>query len=336
MSKNLVYCCIFYNKDYFKLLNLLLTSLKFYSTTDNFDILILTHDSMIKNVQELSTKLKLNLLIKTFNFTTIFQAACARLFIFDYHLINNYEKILYIDTDIIIKKDLNIIFNLNIGNQLYGIQSGNISNLSFGRQFFNFDKISPNTSGINSGTLFFKNIQCIRDLFSRINGHIQAFTDSKEIVPYCMDQPFINYHAIILGMYNNILLNPYVSLYEDNDIVTNYNTSIICHFSYPIGNFLHKFDRMKKFFNQILNEEISNNFILDKKKYLWNNGFIEFDNSKVITTWGSGESKVLNKNKVLVCWNNFNHILKLDNESKNYMSVRIKPMDFEVVFGVEN
>ena len=63
------------------------------------------------------------------------------------------------NADIIIKKDLNIIFNLNIGNQLYGIQSGNISNLSFGRQFFNFDKINPNTSGINSGTLFFKNIR---------------------------------------------------------------------------------------------------------------------------------------------------------------------------------
>ena len=57
--KNLVYFCVFYNKDYFKLLNLLLTSLKFFSSTDNFDLLILTNESMIDLVNELKTKLKL-------------------------------------------------------------------------------------------------------------------------------------------------------------------------------------------------------------------------------------------------------------------------------------
>jgi hypothetical protein len=41
---------------------------------------------------------------------------------------------------------------------------------------------------------------------------------------------------------------------EDNDIVTNYETSIICHFSFPIGNFSNKNERMKKFMFEILKE----------------------------------------------------------------------------------
>jgi hypothetical protein len=106
--------------------------------------------------------------------------------------------------------------------------------------------------GINSGTLLFKNCLVIRDLFSRIRGHIAAFTDSSQPAPYALDQPFINYHAIKDGLYDNKALNPYVSLYENADTVTNYATSVICHFSFPIGNFAHKYYRMKQFFIGIL------------------------------------------------------------------------------------
>jgi lipopolysaccharide biosynthesis glycosyltransferase len=169
MNKNLVYFCVFYNKDYFKLLNLLLTSLKFFSTVSNFDLLIITNDNMIDNVKELENNLQLNLKIKTFNFTTIFQAACARLFIFDYEEIDKYEKILYLDTDIIIKKDLAKIFDLQIDDVLYGIESGTINSPSFGNQFFDFKKFDRSIKGINSGTLLFNNIQTIRNLFSKIN-----------------------------------------------------------------------------------------------------------------------------------------------------------------------
>lgn len=332
--KNLVYFCVFYNKDYFKLLNLLLTSLKFFSSTDNFDLLILTNENMVDLVKELQTKLKLSIFIKTFNFTTIFQSACARLFIFDYEMITIYDKILYIDTDIIIKKDLAKIFDLQIDDKLYGIESGTINSPSFGNQFFDFDKIDRSIKGINSGTLLFNNKLCIRDLFCRIIGHINVFTDSKMKIPYCMDQPFINYHAISSEMYNNTLLNDYVSLYEDNEIVTNYETSIICHFSFPIGNFGHKFERMRKFMNEILKEEIRtdvDNF--NGKKYKWNTGFIEFDNGMVIkTSWGNGNYRILNNDKVMVSWNNFDHVLKFNEDYKEFISVRMN--DFEVVFGM--
>jgi len=338
MTKNLVYCCVFYNKDYFKLLNLLLTSLKFFSSTHNFDLLVLTNENMIECVQELAGRLKMNLLIKTFNFTTIFQAACSRLFIFYYENINSYDKILYLDTDIIIKKDLKKIFDINIDDKLYGIESGTINSPSFGNQFFDFGKIDKSLKGINSGTLLFKNCSIIKELFIKIRNHIDEFTKSCQQIPYCMDQPFINYHAISLGLYNNSILNEYVSLYEDNEVVTNYETSIVCHFSFPIGNFEHKNERMKKFMFEILKEtkwdEINDEIFIDKK-YTWNSGFIEICGGGIVkTTWGNGSYKVIGKNKILVSWNKFDHILKFDDLVDEFMSIRIVPMDFEVVFGV--
>ena len=335
MTKNLLYFCVFYNSNYFKLLNLLLTSLKFYSNLDTFDILILTNESMREEVNELANKLKINIKIQTFDFTTIFQAACARLFIFDYPQIDNYEKILYIDTDIIIKKDLFLLFNLPIEDLLYGIEQGAANSLNFGKQFFDLNKINPNTTGINSGTLLFKNSKTIQNLFSRIIGHINAFTDGKGIVPYTMDQPFINYHAISSKLYNNQLLNPFVSLYEDTDEVNNYETSAICHFSYPIGNFNHKYDRMKNFLAKILESDSNKNYNLENinnKKYSWNSGFIFFKDGILLTTWTPGTFKALDDNKYLVSWAGFNHILKMYKDNNEYMSVRIG--DFDIVMGV--
>ena len=260
---NLVYMCVFYNKDYIKLLDLLLKSLTFYCDINNFDILIITSPEFESDIYELCKTLKIHCLVHTLNLTTIFQAACARLSIFDYDYITAYKKILYLDTDIIIKAEIAPIFNLPLNDVLYGLECGTISSPSFGNQFFDFSKIDGSITGINSGTLLFKNSLIIRDLFSRIRGHIDAFTDSKTNPPYCMDQPFINYHAIKDGLYNNILLKPYISLYEGNDTVDNYETSIICHFSYPIGNFAHKYERMINFFNKILNVVTSSDLILE-------------------------------------------------------------------------
>jgi hypothetical protein len=153
-----------------------------------------------------------------------------------------------------------------------------------------------------------------------------------------MDQPFINYHAISLGLYNNTLLNQFVSLYEDNEIVTNYETSIICHFSFPIGNFGHKNERMKKFMCEIMKETKGagneNIGLISNGKYTWNSGFIEILEGGIIkTTWGNGVWKMLKGRKILVSWNGFEHILKLNDICDEYISVRIVPVDFEIVFG---
>jgi hypothetical protein len=203
-------------------------------------------------VRQLSRTLELDLKVFCIDLQTIFQAACARLSIFEYPEISGYEKILYLDSDILIRADLSQIFKLPIEDLLYGIESGNIGSLSFGGQFFDFGTIDQNLAGINSGTLLFFNSENIKNLFQRIKGHVDQFTNDGNQPPYCMDQPFINFHAIKDSLYNNKLLIPYVTLFEGEDIVNNCSTSAICHFSFPIGNFGHKFFRMCNFLTKII------------------------------------------------------------------------------------
>ena len=341
-SKNLVYCCVFYNKDYFKLLDLLLKSLKMYSPSENFDFLVITQKEFEPLVKEIGRKLEFDLKIFCLDFTTIFQAACARLFIFDYPEIQEYQKLLYIDTDILIKASLDPIFDLLNGAKdvLYAIESGTIESLNFGSQFFNFNQIDKTLTGINSGTLLFLNSETIKSLFQRIRDHLVSFTQSGQQPPYCMDQPFINFHAIRDNLYDNKILNPYVSLFENNDTVENYTTSSICHFSFPIGNFLHKYNRMCDFLDKTLNKEIDTRTIYDLigKKFSWNKGYIKFiidyrGMYKVETSWGRGSFFILNSSSVCAFWNNYYHTIKFNEGFTEYISIRTNPRDFEFSTG---
>ena len=334
-SKNLVYMCVFYNKDYFKLLDLLLMSMKFFSSIDTFDLLVLTSPDMEQCVHELCTKINLNIHIMPCDFTTIFQAACARLHIFDYEHINSYERLLYLDTDIIIKADLAPLFSIELRDVLYGLEQGTVDMPNFGSQFFDSNILRSGKTGLNSGTLLFKNCLAVRYLFSLTKLHIQNFTDSGDAIPYTMDQPFINYQAIKLDLYDNKTLNPYISLYEGNDEVANYETSIICHFSYPIGNFGHKFHRMKEFFITLLevppSEKGLENPALVGKTYSWgaHGGYIMFKDSRLETKWGNGSYHILDKGMVRVIWNNHYHTLKFSDDYSTYSSLRTGPRDLD-------
>jgi FkbM family methyltransferase len=328
-SKNLLYCCVFYNKDYLKLLELLLISMKFYSS-EAFHIVVLTSPEFEESVHQISKTLDHKINIMCLNISTIFEAACARLRIFDYPGITEYKNLLYLDTDIIIKGDLAPLFQIELDERLYGIEQGSIDAPNFGKVFFNA-QTDFRITGLNSGTLLFKNCLVMRDLFSRIRGHIAAFTDSSQPAPYALDQPFINYHAIKDGLYDNKALNPYVSLYENADTVENYATSVICHFSFPIGNFAHKYHRMKEFLIGLLNKpsELGNVFKnnLSGKDYMWERSYIRFRDTYLQTLWGNGTYEFITSHIVSANWNGFYHMLKFSDDYSRYVSIRVHPND---------
>jgi hypothetical protein len=334
MVKNLVYCCVFFNINYIHLLDLLLKSVKVYSTSENFDILVITNWNFKKIIDDISLSLGLKVQIFCLDFTTFFQAACARLFIFDWPKVSKYDKILYLDTDILIKGDITPIFELPLKDLLYGIESGTIDSPNFGSQFFTGEK-DKNTTGINSGTLLFLNSDTMKDLFFRIRCHIEKFTIEGNIPPYCMDQPFINFHSIKDSLYDNVLLVPFVSLYENSEIL-NYDTSLICHFSFPIGNFQHKYFRMSNFFKDRLLEKHEGSVELNQlegKTYSWNVGYINFSSESLKTYWGDGNFSLLGERTLLVSWNSFQHFLRFNEDFSEYFSIRINPLDFQLECG---
>jgi hypothetical protein len=331
-GKYLVYACVFYNSNYTELLRLLIASTKFYSSLKGITFLVLTSKEIEPAIQNLAKSYEFPILTKTFDYTTIFQAACARLSIFDYEKIGSYEKILYLDTDILVKGSLTTLFELPLDNKLYGVESGFTDGINFGSQFFH----PPlKTSGINSGTLLFPNSPIIQSLFQRIRSHVESYTKSGSTPPYALDQPFINYHAIKDGLYENQSLTPYVALFEGEE--TNETAAIICHFSFPIGNFGHKCNRMKTYLNKRLNcvatedrHAIQNHLV--KKRFSFGSGFIEFEEKNILTTtWGKGTYEFITSSIICVEWHKYFHIIQI--KDNTYFGLRTWPNDFIACIG---
>ena len=330
-APNLLYFCVFHNRDYCRLARLLLTSMRLYSSMKAFDILVMTTEEFRKEFEALAKELRIRVEVYTLPLKTVFQAACARLKVFDWDEIGAYKTVLYLDTDIIVKGDLEPLFQIPSEDKLYAIQSGTIASRNFGSDLFK-GWVDFSKTGFNSGTLLFRNSDRMRELFA--NTWTQAMEHALT-PPACMDQPFLNYQAIKDGLADNTALNPFVSLYEDNDIVTNEATSLLSHFSFPIGNFAHKFQRMTAYFLKGLARKEGTPIKPVGKTYSWGaSGSITFGANGLETTWGTGTYEVLGEGRVKASWNGFEHFLTFFKDGgAEYMSVRTKPGDFEVVFG---
>jgi hypothetical protein len=168
----------------------------------------------------------------------------------------NYNKILYLDTDIIIKDNINKVFDVCEQDILYVLEEegGKIDSDTdfwgktlFGNEINNYNDKSAFTSGI----LLFNNCEKIKDLFIKIN---------EDIInrPYyfcCCDQPYIVYNAFKYNLYNNKILKS-LAVNNDNNIDSD---KIIHHFPGGPGAYQHKINNMTNFLNNIKDFTINNN-----------------------------------------------------------------------------
>jgi lipopolysaccharide biosynthesis glycosyltransferase len=144
---NIIYICVFHQHGYIDLLKLLIVSLSIKSNINKqtTDILIITSLKFQLLIQEAIKDYNMILHYYILDLHTLMEAACARLNIFEYENINLYDKILYLDTDILINSDINILLNLELlTDKIYVLEEGNIghpyysksrkNNISFSRR----------------------------------------------------------------------------------------------------------------------------------------------------------------------------------------------------------
>ena len=267
---------------------LCLESILVYGNLDtNTDILVYTSTIFMN-------KIKKNYL---YNYKIIFEIndiyndidkACkSRLDIFNLSSIIKYKKILYLDTDIIVKDDLNKVFDVCTENILYVLEEGEINHdfdfwgkTLFGNETNDYEDKTAFTSGI----LLFNNCEEIKNLFTKINEDIIAR-------PYyfsCYDQPYIIYNAFKYRLYNNKILKSYV-VNNDNNI---HSDKVIHHFPGGVGHYQHKMIIMESFLKNLkehisnvkifINKIISNNFTLVNSERLTNlyNQCLKFKSTK--------------------------------------------------------
>jgi lipopolysaccharide biosynthesis glycosyltransferase len=246
-SKNLVYLCVFRDQAYVDMFAVFLESVSInYQTNgldENTDILVFTQPTFKTQIEELGKKYNINMLIHTIHCKTVAESKYARLFIFDVPMIHNYDKILYLDTDIITTKSLTTIFQQDIlKDKLYAVRENTISTTYHGKHLFDFSKVDQDTPAFNSGVLLFRNSLQMKELFACILQHIQKYEKEVGFVS-CVDQPFFNYHAILRGM-NEIDM---LSRYSTNNPNGRSASTVICHFAGTYGDLNTKVDTMISF-----------------------------------------------------------------------------------------
>lgn len=243
---NCIFCCVFNQVKYVEMFYLLLESLIRYGIKDDTEVFIYTSTpfmNLIKN--KFQDKVKLQFEIND-SYTSIDSACKARLDLFHLESTKKYDKILYLDTDIIVKDDLRPVFELCVNNVMYVLEEGAIDDphdywgkTLFGDELENYKK---NESAFTSGILLFNNCKKIKKLFEKINEDIIKRPHQF----LCYDQPYIVYNAFKYNLYEKKLAS--VAVNNDHNIHSN---KVIHHFPGGPGVYQHKIIYMTNFLNKL-------------------------------------------------------------------------------------
>ena len=345
MNKKLIFISIFFDKKYINLLYLLLESLYVYGNLDDDTNILIYTSTEFKNIIYNSNLYSNHIIFHiNDNYNIINEAYTARLDLFDIKLVENYSKILYLDTDIIIISDINKIFDLLVDETVYAKKEGTVDNNFFdtngqqinfwGNSFFTDDDIASynDLSGFSSGVLLIPNNEQIKKIFLDIKNHIlEDRKNNNEHKFY--DQPYIVYHFKKNNMFNNIILDDYVvsdigemaklnlleesvkTIFNEKKYIINddfFKTNInqkdtILHFNNWPGDYYHKNLIMTNKFYKIKSLNIQH--IIDNAKKYMNNELIIYDENKKFEE--NVVNVLLNKNIKNILFNSIDNIFHL-------------------------
>jgi len=245
-----IFCCVFNEENYVKMFLILLESINIYGNLDeNTDILVYTSTIFMNIIKEsqwfIHNKIKFEI---NDTIDNIDKACKSRLDLFKFSCIVNYEKILYLDTDILIKNDISKVFDCSTQDVLYVLEEGLLTDNDGhygGETLFNKEEIInyKDITAFSSGILLFNNCTKIVDLFNKINNDIinRPYNFS------CYDQPYIVYNAFKYNLFDNKLLKTLI-VNNDNNVFSN---KVVHHFPGGPGIYKKKIDKMTIFLNKL-------------------------------------------------------------------------------------
>ena len=245
---NCIFVCVFNQEGYIDLFNLLLESLLIYGNLDtSTEILVYTSTPFMNMIKQSMFFNKSIIFELNDSYNNIDTACKARLDLFNLPAITRYEKVLYLDVDILVKNDIQKVFDVCLDDILYVLEEGKITEHdgNYGGQTL-FAKellLYKDKTAFTSGILLFNNCEKIKDLFDKINKDIIKRTYFFN----CYDQPYIVYNAFKYNLYNNKILK---ALVVNNDYNI-HSDKVIHHFPGGPGFYQNKLHYMTTFLNQL-------------------------------------------------------------------------------------
>ena len=335
VTKNAIYITVFNQVKYVDMLYLLLESIYSYGNLkDNTDILIYTSTEFMNKIKD--SKFNSDKLLFEINeeYNDINLACKARLDLFELESVNNYDKILYIDTDIIIKDDLNELLNIVLEDKIYALEEGKIEQIGrtgifydyYGRVLFTNEFESYlDLNGFTSGMMLFNNCEDIKNLFCIIKDDIINR-------PYnfcCYDQPYIVHNCIKFELCDTQLMKKYCT----NDNLNVKSDKRIHHFptvnfinSGGPGTYIEKILIMQRFLDELnLRNKIK------YKKFTWELSSITFLDNDKMEAFGSGEYEYIDKTRIKAFFGGRVHIIEFNSDYTNFKSTR--EGDLQIVEG---
>jgi len=223
-GKNLIYYSIFLSDEYLQMLEWSLNSISYTTKTMNFDVLFITDEKFKQELLKKPILQKFNCYFHIVD-TPVdgIEASFKKLCIYDYHRINEYEQILFLDTDIMCAKSLNEIFSHDLTPEKMRIVSPrpatnresyilSYTSVFHGLMYLTYKDakfIDDNTEILpfNAGQFLFLNSR-------RMQLHFQNVLWLRDVWPgiYFFEQSFMNHYFVFNGLTDRTTLESSVAI----------------------------------------------------------------------------------------------------------------------------
>lgn len=264
--KNLIYFVVGCAPDYVDLLEFSLTTLCMTNALHNVDILVICDNDYVKYVKKVLPWVNIHI---TENNPTPVHASIRKVEIFDYEHMNKYNKVLYLDCDIIVKGDISAIFDIDFLPDYLYVKTESLDLEMHQEPFFCFKPYTKSEMKrfhkhqqhvFNCGQFAFLNTPQNKRHFENVRDLIVA---NSSFVLY--EQPFMNYYFNTNFKTDSKPLDGICALLQatPTDVLENLEEEWsnrgekIIHFINCLQNYKDKLKNMRLFFNLLYSRKLS-------------------------------------------------------------------------------
>jgi hypothetical protein len=324
---------VFRSREYITLFQYLAESIVSYGDLpDNTDVIVLTQSDFESDVLVAAKGLP-NVTTRIHSIDTVFECGRSKIKIFD-HDVSAYLKILYLDTDILVNESLKPLFDIDLDpNKLYALEEGVVSHEFWGGEtpLFDLTKIDGNTTAFCSGVLLFRNSPQMKQLFLEMNERIDLDIYVKKVpISGCIEQPYVNYCAIMNGQYNNQALKRFV---KNNPITIESGISVY-HFPGGPGWYWKKLPVVQSFMKAMKSSRTLKYRLLEKT-FHWGDETVKdtitFNENCLLTVFGNPRNDsyiILDENVAELFFGGYYHLAIFNETLTGFTSIR--KVDFQI------
>lgn len=234
-KRNLIYTiCTFKADVYIPMIRVWLKSLLAYSDPRDFDLLFITNDLNEKEILAIKDLYKFShTLMKVPNDYDLASALFRKFDIIDYSPMAKYDKVLFLDCDIIIQKNIATIFDLQPILEKGILYASKEENSSHENIFWSLGNYKPaqldffrreNIKCFNSGTFMFKPCAKMTGYFKKLRKFARKYENK-----HFYDQSFLNYFFNARKAANTTLMEGRVKIFAE--VEKCYKNEVILHYA---------------------------------------------------------------------------------------------------------